>query len=66
VRATVEDWPAMQVKLDEVISEIEAAAGVSDRERREAIEFLSWLTDNHFTFVGYSKYALTKNTHWQM
>jgi glutamate dehydrogenase len=62
VRSTVEDWPAMQAKLDEVISEIEAAAGVSDRERREAIEFLSWLTDNHFTFVGYSKYALTKNT----
>jgi glutamate dehydrogenase len=53
VRATVDDWPAMQAKLDEVISEIEAAAGVSDRERREAIEFLSWLTDNHFTFVGY-------------
>jgi len=62
VRATVEDWPAMQAKLNEVKSEIEAAAGVSDRERSEAIELLSWLTDNHFTFVGYSKYALTKNT----
>ena len=61
VRATVEDWPAMQVKLDEVISEIEAAAGVRDRERREAIEFLKWLTENHFTFVGYSNYDLSKN-----
>ena len=62
VRATVQDWPAMQTKLVEVITEIESAAGVSDRERREAIEFLSWLTENHFTFVGYSQYALSKNT----
>ncbi|MSY53941.1 MAG: NAD-glutamate dehydrogenase, partial [Actinobacteria bacterium] len=62
VRATVQDWPAMQTKLEQVISEIESASGVSERERREAIELLSWLTENHFTFVGYSQYALTKNT----
>ncbi|MCF8555012.1 MAG: NAD-glutamate dehydrogenase, partial [Candidatus Nanopelagicales bacterium] len=61
VRSTVEDWAGMQTKLGEVISEIEAAVGISDRERREAIEFLNWLTDNHFTFVGYSNYDLTKN-----
>ena len=61
VRATVEDWPAMQAKLYEVIAEIEAVTGVSDRERREAIELLKWLTENHFTFVGYSNYDLSKN-----
>ena len=61
VRATVEDWPAMQAKLADVVSEIETAAGVSDRERREAIEFLNWLTENHFTFIGYANYSLTKN-----
>jgi glutamate dehydrogenase len=61
VRATVEDWAGMQAKLVEVISEIETAVGVTDRERREAIEFLNWLTENHFTFVGYSNYDLSKN-----
>ena len=62
VRATVEDWPAMQTKLTQVISEIESANGISERERREAIEFLGWLTENNFTFIGYSRYALAKNT----
>ena len=61
VRATVEDWPAMQSKLHEVIAEIETVTGVSDRERREAIEFLKWLPENHFTFVGYANYDLSKN-----
>jgi glutamate dehydrogenase len=61
VRATVEDWPAMRAKLHEVIAEIETVTGVSDRERREAIEFLKWLPENNFTFVGYSNYDLSKN-----
>ena len=61
VRATVEDWPEMRAKLAEVVSEIESAVGVSDRERSEAIEFLTWLTENHFTFVGYANYDLSKN-----
>jgi glutamate dehydrogenase len=61
VRATVTDWPAMQQKLDDVITEVQAATGLIGRERDEAIEFLSWLSDNHFTFIGYSKYALVKN-----
>ena len=61
VRATVEDWPAMEAKLLEVIAEIETVSGVSDRERGEAIEFLKWLTENHFTFVGYANYDLSKN-----
>lgn len=61
VRATVEDWPAMQAKLHEVIAEIQTVTGVSDRERRETIEFLEWLNENHFTFVAYSNYDLTKN-----
>lgn len=54
VRATVTDWPAMQQKLAEVIAEIQATTGLSSRERDEAIEFLSWLAENHFTFIGYS------------
>ena len=61
VRATVTDWPAMQQKLAEVIAEIQATTGLSSRERDEAIEFLSWLAENHFTFIGYSQYSMVKN-----
>jgi glutamate dehydrogenase len=59
VRATVDDWPAMQQKLNDVISEVKSSTGINSREQDEAVEFLSWLAANHFTFIGYSQYSLT-------
>lgn len=60
VRATIDDWAPMRNRLAEVLAEVSNAAGISDRERTEAVEFLSWLADNRFTFIGYSEYALNK------
>ena len=60
VRATIDDWAPMRKRLAEVVSEVSSATGLSDQERTEAVEFLNWLADNHFTFIGYSEYALAK------
>ena len=30
------------------------------REDEEAVEFLEWLADNHFTFLGYREYKLER------
>ena len=55
VRAAVADWPAMRARAEAV------AAVVADRggsEAAEAADFLRWLGDNHFTFLGYREYDL--------
>ncbi|MCA8909236.1 MAG: NAD-glutamate dehydrogenase, partial [Rhodospirillaceae bacterium] len=57
VRAAVVDFSAMRAKMLEVIAEAETAVRPVDAdERAEILEFLRWLDDNHFTFVGYREY----------
>ncbi|MFK7864053.1 MAG: NAD-glutamate dehydrogenase [Pseudohongiellaceae bacterium] len=34
------------------------ALPVSDQELQESTEFISWLLDNHFTFLGYEQYKI--------
>ncbi len=36
----------------------QAAGGVPERESAEAIEFLRWVADRNFTFMGYREYSL--------
>ena len=31
------------------------------REEKEAVEFIEWLADNHFTFLGYREYRLERS-----
>ena len=31
---------------------------VSEENVAESIEFIGWLIDNHFTFLGYEKYRI--------
>ncbi|NUO74494.1 MAG: NAD-glutamate dehydrogenase [Lysobacter sp.] len=61
VRAIVRDWAQMRDKMGEVA---QALGGrklpVSDEGRQEAQEFLRWAADNHFTFLGYREYEVTK------
>ncbi|SFK90898.1 NAD-glutamate dehydrogenase [Lysobacter sp. cf310] len=61
VRAIVRDWAQMRDKMGEVA---DALGGrklpVSDDGRREAQEFLRWAADNHFTFLGYREYEVTR------
>ena len=58
VRAVVEDWPRMQQRLHEVIGALRSCTAVSAEERDEAIAFLRWLDDHHFTFIGFRSYDL--------
>ncbi|HKE99625.1 MAG TPA: NAD-glutamate dehydrogenase [Actinomycetes bacterium] len=59
VRAAVDDWRPMREKLGEIVAELEAdPPPVDPEERAEAVEFLRWLGDDHFTFIGYREYDL--------
>lgn len=57
IRYAVQDWRLMTAKLDEAVASLTVcpppvSAGVTD----ETIEFLNWLGENHFTFLGYREY----------
>ena len=55
VRAAVEDWPKMRQRMAEAIES--AAASVhqesANENTEETREFLRWLDDNNFTYLGY-------------
>ncbi len=57
VRLAVRDWQKMRTRLTETISNLKANPPPGDREAlAESIEFLEWLGDNHFTFLGSRDY----------
>ncbi len=59
VRAAVEDWAAMNARVQDVLSGLNGAAKVvPEAELEEASAFLHWAADNHFTFLGYRDYEL--------
>jgi glutamate dehydrogenase len=59
VRAAVTDWPKMHTKVGEILADMGGAAKtVPLAELDEARAFLSWVGDNHFTFLGYRDYEL--------
>jgi glutamate dehydrogenase len=61
VRIAVEDWPKMQARARSIANDLrEGTRGVSGTEAREAAEFIDWLADNHFTFLGYREYRLLR------
>ncbi len=54
VRATVEDWKKMAGKVREILADLERRPPpVGQAVVAETREFLQWLADNHFTFLGY-------------
>lgn len=54
-----EDWPTMRDKVKETIKELENGKGhFSGEEFDESIDFLKWIEDNHFTFLGMRDYEL--------
>ncbi len=57
VRLAVNDWRPMLAKLKSVTEGIRAAAPERDEAWAEAAEFLNWLAENHFTFLGYREYV---------
>ena len=54
VRTSVEDWRTMREKVLDVVTEIGVRETPHNREEvSEVIDFLRWIEDNHFTFLGY-------------
>lgn len=60
VRAAVQDWPAMRERMRELAEGIgsERPAPVEGSDLDEARAFLSWVADDHFTFLGYREYEV--------
>jgi len=57
VRAAVVDWRSMRKKVDQIAGDLGGAAvPVPASEAAEASEFLNWLVDDNFTFLGYREY----------
>ena len=54
VRASVEDFGAMRRRCAEQITQLETLnVPAQDEDRLEVIEFLKWLNERHFTYIGY-------------
>lgn len=53
VRVTVEDWADMRAQMDESIAHLEQArTHASPEELAETLDFLRWIRDDHFAFLG--------------
>jgi glutamate dehydrogenase len=58
VRRAVADWPAMRQQLQAVAAELTAAPPpLPASDISEAIDFLRWLDDDNFTYLGFRDYA---------
>ncbi|HVS02173.1 MAG TPA: NAD-glutamate dehydrogenase [Thermoanaerobaculia bacterium] len=61
VRVVVEDWGAMQAKVEEVVGRWgDQPPPVEPGELDESRAFLDWLLDHHFSFLGYRRYDLVE------
>ncbi len=61
VHLVVEDWKPLCARIDRIITTLEAQSlPVSAEEKREALTFLRWLEENHFTFIGFHAYDLVE------
>src|SRR5581483_6007737 len=57
VRVAVADWKQVCARAQEVVDELEKKPPkLPPDEVRTAREFLAWMLDNHFTFLGYREY----------
>lgn len=58
VRAAVQDW---KLCLEKMSSNINRLKEMNDDDQNDAIDFLQWLYDNHFVFLGYREYLVVKD-----
>ncbi|MEO9199952.1 MAG: NAD-glutamate dehydrogenase [Antricoccus sp.] len=58
-----DDWAMMRDRAVDIAAELRAdtPTGIGKDETAESAELLEWLTDNHFTFLGYREYKLTRS-----
>lgn len=61
VTSAVKDYLPICKKAEDIRASLLNTANalpVSDKELYESTEFISWLLDNHFTFLGYEQYKI--------
>lgn len=59
VRATVSDWKSMREKMISVTEELASSPPPLRSDRiEEAVDFLRWVKENHFVFMGARTYDL--------
>ncbi|WP_041718088.1 NAD-glutamate dehydrogenase [Alkalilimnicola ehrlichii MLHE-1] len=59
VRHAVEDWQPMRERMRRCITNLKRnPPPENDDDLSEVCDFLDWLSDNHFTYLGYRKYDL--------
>jgi glutamate dehydrogenase len=71
VTLSVSDWQAMTQRMQAVIEELQKSPPVVEKKELndEIIEFLKWINDNHFTYLGYCyrSLQLTNDKHeWSL
>ncbi|MGD9829826.1 MAG: NAD-glutamate dehydrogenase, partial [Hyphomicrobiaceae bacterium] len=59
VRTAVSDWRPMLARLAAAIASLERVPAGSIADRAEALDFLRWLQDDRFTFLGMRDYRLS-------
>ncbi|NNM58475.1 MAG: NAD-glutamate dehydrogenase [Legionellales bacterium] len=61
VELSVEDWKPITEKVQTVVDAIEKnPPPLNNTEITETLEFLKWLLDNHFIFMGYREYQVVQ------
>jgi glutamate dehydrogenase len=59
VRVAVADWKPMRDRVHAIVAEIDKRPPpIPAGELDEGCDFLRWLADNHFTFLGYRRHEL--------
>ncbi|MGI9601188.1 MAG: NAD-glutamate dehydrogenase domain-containing protein, partial [Acidimicrobiales bacterium] len=61
VRCSVEDWAAMRDQMRLLATEAPTDT-LSTQELDDGRDFLRWLADDHFIFLGYREYSLTDDS----
>ena len=62
VRASVQDWLAMRGRMLAIADEMnKRTMPVDARQRAESEAFLRWAAADHFTFLGYREYRVSKS-----
>lgn len=59
VRSAVNGWRPMRQRMLDILDELQKQAPpLATEELAEGQDFLRWLCDNHFTFLGYRRHGL--------
>src|SRR5690606_1832200 len=53
VRTAVEDFEVMRTRCASLVDEYAQSPAASEPGTAEALEFLRWLNQDHFTYIGY-------------